>query len=113
MEAVNNTADQSNEAPAPPSSVARALTPWLSAALALIGVFWASGVAVDIGLALITEQVICGVLGLTFAIIYLNVSLSRKVQTKLAWYDVVAAFLGFAVGWYLFFRYPTLLDKIA
>ena len=113
MEAVNKTADQSDEAPAPLSPVARALTPWLSAALALIGIFWASGVAVDIGLALITEQVICGVLGLTFAIIYLNVPVSRKVQTTLAWYDAVAAFLGFAIGWYLFFRYPTLLDKIA
>ncbi len=104
MEAVEEAADNSEKTPAPPPQVARALTPWLSAALALIGIVWASGIIIDIGIALITEQVICGVLGLTFAIIYLNVPPGRQVRDRVPWYDAIAALLGFGVGWYLFFR---------
>ena len=113
MDAVDNPANKNENTPAPPSFVARALTPWLGAALAIIGIIWASGILVDIGIALITEQVICGVLGLTFAIVYLNVSARGQVSVELPWYDGLAALVGFILGWYLFFRYPTLLDQIA
>jgi len=113
LDAVDNPANKNENTPAPPSIVARALTPWLGAALAAIGIIWASGILVDIGIALITEQVICGVLGLTFAIVYLNVSPRGQVSVELPWYDGLAALVGFILGWYLFFRYPTLLDQIA
>ena len=113
MDAVDNPANKNENTPAPPSLVARALTPWLGAALAIIGIIWASGILVDVGIALITEQVICGVLGLTFAIVYLNVSARGQVSVELPWYDGLAALIGFILGWYLFFRYPTLLDQIA
>ena len=93
--------------------MARALTPWLGAALAIIGIIWASGIVVDLGIALITEQVICGVLGLTFAIIFLNIGAGNQRLGYLPWYDALAALVGFILGWYLFFRYPLLLDQVA
>ena len=111
--AVENTAEVTNNAPAPQSRVARALTPWLASTLAIIGIIWASGFLIDLGIGLITEQVICGILGLAFAIIYLNVRASKKIYTSLPWYDAIAAAIGFFLGWYLFFRYPLLLDQIA
>ena len=93
--------------------MARALTPWLGATLAIIGIIWASGIIVDLGIALITEQVICGILGLTFAIIYLNVPAGKRKNNLLPWYDAIASLIGFVLGWYLFFRYPLLLDQMA
>ena len=111
--AVDQGVNDSEKAPVPPSRVARALTPWLGAALAIIGIIWASGIIVDLGIALITEQVICGILGLTFAIIYLNIRASNKSKASLPWYDAMAAIIGFVLGWYLFFRYPLLLDQVA
>ena len=111
--AVENTTEVTNNAPAPQSRVARALTPWLASTLAVIGIIWASGILIDLGIGLITEQVICGILGLAFAIIYLNVRASKKFYKDLPWYDAVAAAIGFFLGWYLFFRYPILLDQIA
>ena len=111
--AVNQAVDNQKRTPVPPSKVARALTPWLGAALATIGIIWASGIIVDLGIALITEQVICGILGLTFSIIYLNVRAGKKSQSSLPWYDAFAAIIGFILGWYLFFRYPLLLDQVA
>ena len=111
--AVEQAGDTQENTPVPSSSVARALTPWLSATLALIGIVWASGVMVDLGIALITEQVICGILGLTYAIIYINVPVNRRRSNNLPWYDAAAALIGFLLGWYLFFRYPLLLDQMA
>ena len=111
--AVENTTEGTNNAPAPQSRVARALTPWLASTLAVIGIIWASGILIDLGIGLITEQVICGILGLAFAIIYLNVRASKKFYKDLPWYDAIAAAIGFFLGWYLFFRYPLLLDQIA
>ena len=111
--AVEQAGNTQENTPVPSSSVARALTPWLSATLALIGIVWASGVMVDLGIALITEQVICGILGLTYAIIYINVPVNRRRSNNLPWYDAAAALIGFLLGWYLFFRYPLLLDQMA
>tara|TARA_E500000331_G_scaffold113766_2_gene110866 strand:+ start:4243 stop:6186 length:1944 start_codon:yes stop_codon:yes gene_type:complete len=111
--AVENTVKVKNNTPAPQSGVARALTPWLASTLAIIGIVWASGILIDLGIGLITEQVICGILGLAFAIIYLNIRASKKVYTGLPWYDAIASAIGFFLGWYLFFRYPLLLDQIA
>ena len=114
MESVENTpTDSSNEAPAPPSPVARALTPWLGIALGLIGLLWASGIAVDLGIDIIAEQVMVAVLGISFAIVFLNIPVHPKLQGTLPWYDAVAAVLGFAIGAYMFYRYPVLLENIA
>ena len=110
---IDQVPNTSEEAPVPSSKMARALTPWLGAALAIIGIIWASGIVVDLGIALITEQVICGVLGLTFAIIFLNIRAGNQRLGHLPWYDALAALVGFILGWYLFFRYPLLLDQVA
>ncbi|MBT3992335.1 MAG: TRAP transporter fused permease subunit [Rhodospirillaceae bacterium] len=113
MEAVETTATESNDAPAPPSPVAQALTPWLGIALAVIGLLWSSGIAVDLGIEIIAEQVMCAVLGLAFTIVYLNVPAHPKYQGKLPWFDALAAALGFVIGAYLIYRYPELLENVA
>ncbi len=44
---------QAGEIPLPPSStVARVLTPWLGFVLAFIGLVWAGGILLDLGIAL-------------------------------------------------------------
>jgi len=114
LESVENTpTEPSSETPAPPSPVARALTPWLGSLLAVMGLLWASGIAVDLSIDIIAEQVMVGVLGLSFAIIYLNVPAHPKYQGTLPWFDALAAALGFAIGAYMFYRYPFLLENVA
>ncbi len=113
MESVENTSTEANsETPAPPSPVARALTPWLGITLGSIGLLWASGITVDLGIDVIAEQVMVAVLGFAFTIIFLNVPAHPKNRGTLTWYDSVAATLGFTIGVYMFFRYPVLLENI-
>tara|TARA_B100000315_G_scaffold90329_1_gene83029 strand:+ start:7592 stop:9526 length:1935 start_codon:yes stop_codon:yes gene_type:complete len=114
LESVEKTpTESSKQTPAPPSPVAQALTPWLGITLGSIGLLWASGVAVDLGIDLIAEQVMVLVLGIAFAIIYLNVPAHPRYQGTLPWYDAIAAALGLAIGIYMFIRYPVLLEDIA
>ena len=110
--AVKKTEENHENPPVSSSKMARALTPWLGATLAIIGIIWASGIIVDLGIALITEQVICGILGLTFAIIYLNVPAGKRKNNLLPWYDAIASRIGFVLGWDFFFRDPLLLDQM-
>ena len=113
MESVENTSTEANsETPAPSSPVARALTPWLGITLGSIGLLWASGITVDLGIDVIAEQVMVAVLGFAFTIIFLNVPAHPKNRGTLTWYDSVAATLGFTIGVYMFFRYPVLLENI-
>jgi len=113
LESVAEGRSDSAETPAPPSSpVARALTPWLGFVLALMALVWASGLIVDLGFTLIDVQLICAILGHAFAIIYLNVPARSSVRGRLPWYDAVCALVGFSTGWYLFFRYPVLLEDV-
>lgn len=105
----NQQADEKPLSQSPP--VARVLTPWLSFALAFIGLVWAGGILLDIGVALFTEQAISAIVAHSLAIIYLNVSPRGGPKKHLAWYDGLFAALGFGVGWYLFFRYPVLAEE--
>lgn len=106
-------APDSIETPAPPASpIARALTPWLGLTLALLSIIWASGLIVDFGFTLIDIQVICAVLGHSFAIVYLNVPAGGGKRGRLPWYDALLALTGILAGWYLFFRYPVLLEDV-
>jgi len=113
LETVNNTENATNKAPAPPSPVAQALTPSLGVTLAVIGLFWASGFAVDLGIEIIAEQVMGAVLGIAFAIIFLTVPAHPKFTGRLPWFDAIASTLGFSVGAYLVYRYPFLLENFA
>ena len=113
MESVENTANEPNNAPALPSPVARALTPWLGFALGSIGLLWASGIAVDLGIEIIAEQVMGAVLGIALSIIFLNVPAHPKLAGTLPWYDALASFVGFGIGVYLVYRYPYLLENFS
>ncbi len=93
--------------------IGRALSPWLGSFLATIAIIWASGLLTEFGFNLITEQVICGVLGLAFPLIFINTAPNNRSRNKIPWYDSLAAIIGFLLGWYMFFRYPLLLDEFA
>ncbi|MBT4941085.1 MAG: TRAP transporter fused permease subunit, partial [Rhodospirillaceae bacterium] len=113
MEAVETSAEKSSETPAPPSPVARALTPWLGITLGTIGLLWASGIAVDLGIEIIAEQVMVLVLGISFSIIFLNVPVHPRYTGTLPWFDAIAALIGLGIGLYMFYRYPVLLENVA
>ena len=83
--------------------IGRALSPWLGSFLATIAIIWASGLLTEFGFNLITEQVICGVLGLAFPLIFINTPPNNKSRNKIPWYDSLAAIIGFLLGWYMFF----------
>ena len=105
--------DDKNLTPYLSLKIGRALSPWLGSVLATIAIIWASGLLTEFGFDLITEQVICGVLGLAFPLIFLNATHNNKPRNKIPWYDSLAAIIGFLLGWYMFFRYPLLLDEFA
>jgi TRAP transporter 4TM/12TM fusion protein len=113
LEAVETSAEKSSETPAPPSPVARALTPWLGITLGTIGLLWASGIAVDLGIEIIAEQVMVLVLGISFSIIFLNVPVHPRYTGTLPWFDAIAALIGLGIGLYMFYRYPVLLENVA
>lgn len=114
MESVDSTGSKPSQTPAPSDSpIARALTPWLGFAIAALGIIWASGLIVDFGGTIIVEQVMCAVLGHSLAIAYLNVPAGGgKRLGPLPWYDALFALIGFCVGWYMFFRFPFLLQNV-
>ena len=62
--------------------IGRALSPWLGSFLATIAIVWASGLLTEFGFNLITEQVICGVLGLAFPLIFINTHPITSPETK-------------------------------
>ena len=85
--------------------IGRALSPWLGSFLATIAIIWASGLLTEFGFNLITEQVICGVLGLAFPLIFINTPPNNKSRNKIPWYDSLAAIIGFLLGWYTNWRW--------
>ena len=111
MEPVAVILPPTNVAPGPPKSpIVRALTPYLGFGLAVIGLVWAGGFLLEIGIALLTEQVISAILAHSLAIIYLTVPIRGRQRENLPWYDALFAGLGFVVGWYMFFRYPVMAE---
>ncbi len=83
----------------------------LSQALAIVGLVWASGLLLDIGVPVQTEQVLAAALSFSLALVFLSLSPSGRPQRSVAWFDTLLAVLGLAAGLYLSARFPILSQE--
>ena len=88
--------------------VVRVIVNVMSGAIALIGLAWAGGVFLEIGLAPQPEQILAAVLALGLGIVFLTYDIQQRPQSSPPCYDVVLAVAGTLAGLYLAVRYPVL-----
>ncbi len=80
--------------------------------LAALCVFWALDPQTMFGFAVYREQFLSLVLGLTLSTCYLTVTVRRRETQRLAWYDALAAFVGFAVCIWMSWHWERLLTAV-
>jgi len=89
---------------------------WLAEALAVVlvlgAISWAADLYRDVGIVIYTEQYLAGMLAIAVPLIYLAVPAGgqRRRQGRVPWYDLAAAFLGFACAVYTAVRFPVLTE---
>ncbi|MDH3233672.1 MAG: TRAP transporter fused permease subunit, partial [Alphaproteobacteria bacterium] len=117
------SADGTEAGPAPPREPAtktpaihpglHGLRSTLAVLLTLGSLGWSAQVPGWFGIALFTEQFLSAMLGIALALVYIHYPARRHTErTRMPWYDVVAAGLGFAAGWYVAFAYPVLIKQL-
>jgi TRAP transporter 4TM/12TM fusion protein len=83
----------------------------LATILTGMALLWSLDVPQMLGHAFYTEQFIAPVLGTAIAIAFLTMPpLRARKRPGVAWYDVLAAALALAVGWYMGVRFPDLIN---
>jgi TRAP transporter 4TM/12TM fusion protein len=83
----------------------------LATILTGMALLWSLDVPQMLGHAFYTEQFIAPVLGTAIAIAFLTMPpLRAHKRPGVAWYDVLAAALALAVGWYMGVRFPDLIN---
>ena len=86
---------------------------WLGGLLALVPIFFASEIHLEMGWEIFTEQGLAAALGLGLAIVYIKSPFRRAVaKNTVPAYDIVFAVAGLAAGLYLAIRYPILQDEL-
>ncbi|MGE0039211.1 MAG: TRAP transporter permease [Xanthobacteraceae bacterium] len=84
----------------------------LGTLLTLIAIFFAAQGPIALGLYVFTEQGLAAILGISLCLIFIRMPARRRTPRRaIPWYDWVAATAGLAMGGYLAFRYPTLIDQ--
>ena len=102
------------EAPATEKSALEGVTAVLAVCLTLTGLAWALDLYRLMGLLLFPEQLLGGILALALPLVFLSVPPNKGVsRTRVPWYDVVAAVLGFASAAFIAVRFPILSELIA
>ena len=97
----------------PGSPLERVAVSTLAVMLTLGSIAWACDVYSLIGLQIYNEQFIAAMLATAIALAFLHLPARRGgARGHIAWYDVVAAVLALAAGWYLAVEYPNLVDLI-
>jgi TRAP transporter 4TM/12TM fusion protein len=80
--------------------------------LCLISITFSAQVPIALGIPLFTEQGLSAILGLAICVIFVAQPARRgTVRTAVPCYDAIAATLGLAMGLYMAFRYPLLVDQ--
>jgi len=80
--------------------------------LTCVAVFFASQAPINLGMTLFTEQGLAAMLGLALCLIFIRMPARQGApRTVIPWYDYVAAASGLAMGLYLSYRYPILIDQ--
>ena len=89
---------------------------WLAETLAVVlvlgAISWAADLYREVGIVIYTEQYLAAMLAIAVPLIYLAVPLGgqRRRQGRVPWYDLAAAFLGFACAIYTAVRFPVLTE---
>ena len=81
--------------------------------LTLGSLAWAADLYTSAGLALYNEQFIAGMLAVALAIVFLTYPPRRGRDGPIAWYDMIAAAIGFAVSVYVMIEYPRLANEMS
>jgi TRAP transporter 4TM/12TM fusion protein len=82
-------------------------------ALPLAGIFFLTNMPQWFGLLFFNEQYLGLFLGLTLCATYLLVPARREAaSTRIPWYDLLAASAGLIVGFYVFAKYPDLVNTL-
>ena len=91
----------------------RGLRSALAVVLTLGSLGWSAQVPSWFGVALFTEQFLSAMLGIALALVYIHYPARRRTErTRLPWYDMVLAALGFGAGLYVAITYPVLIKQL-
>jgi TRAP transporter 4TM/12TM fusion protein len=108
---VSDSPEEADDAPISP--VVKVLRPVLAVALASASLAWSADLFRVFGLIVLDEQIMAPMLGTGIALVYLHFPVKIKTKrTHLPWYDALAAFAGFAAGWYIAFAWPSVMDRL-
>lgn len=107
-------ADNEETITAPPASpVVRYVVPPLAALLAFGSLAWSADLYRSVGLVILIEQFLSGMLGIGLALVFLRYPAKRGTErTNIPWYDVIAAIAGLGAGGYVAVVYPELIDRL-
>jgi TRAP transporter 4TM/12TM fusion protein len=81
--------------------------------LTLGSLAWAADLYTIAGLALYNEQFIAGMLAVALPIVFVTYPPRKGHIGPIAWYDVIAAIIGFAVSVYVVIEYPRLANEMS
>ena len=97
----------------PASPALRALRATLAVALTCGSLAWSADLFRTLGLAVLDEQIMAGMLACGLALVYIVFPARRGApRTRVPWYDWLAAIAGFAAAWYVGFTFPTLVERM-
>jgi len=95
------------------SGIWRTVIAWLGGTLALIPIFFASQLPIELGWAIFTEQGMALALGLALAIVFIKSPIKGNgTKSSVPIYDGVLAILGLGAGLWLAVRYPALQEEL-
>lgn len=108
--------DTGTELAAPAANVPpvlRVAGPILSALLCCGSLAWAADLYRQVGMVILTEQFLAGMLGLALGLVYLYYPAVRGSQRDhVPWYDLVASALGMFCSFYVSYHYQDLIDRL-
>jgi TRAP transporter 4TM/12TM fusion protein len=85
----------------------------LAAALTIVAMAWSLDVPRQVGWGFYPQQFFAAMLALALPIAFLTLPVRKGApRSAVAWYDAVAALLGFAAAGYIAVRYPDLVNTI-
>jgi TRAP transporter 4TM/12TM fusion protein len=108
------TEPKETETPGTEKTAMEGVTAVLAVCLTLTGLAWALDFYRFMGLLLFPEQILGGILALALPLVFLSVPPKKGAsRTRIPWYDVVAAVIGFATASLIAVRFPILSELIA
>ncbi|MDH3236238.1 MAG: TRAP transporter fused permease subunit [Alphaproteobacteria bacterium] len=81
--------------------------------LTLGSLAWAADLYTAVGLALYNEQFIAGMMAVALPIVFLTYRPGKGRGGPVAWYDMIAAVVGFGVSVYVAIEYPRLANEMS